>query len=76
MESTTIIGGAIALLVIIIIISIFARTSEKKYYKKAERAHKQSVKYHELGDSEIAGEYAEEAITYRKKAEAMNNAVV
>ncbi len=63
---------AITLAFVIVIYSFFRKTPEK-YYRKAKSCHKKGEKYYDLGDSELAKDYYEEAEFYRQKAEELKN---
>lgn len=59
----------IAIAILLVLYSFFTRKSASRYYKKALKAHKMGEKYYNIGDSELADEYYEEAEHFRKKAE-------
>ena len=66
------VGGIIGILILIIILYISLKKTPQKYYNKAIRASKKSEKYHNLGDEELAEDYAQEAAEYRQKAEGLS----
>jgi len=69
-----IIGVIVIVLAITIAIYSFFRKTPGKYYKKAKNCHKKGEKYYNLGDSELAKDYYQEAEFYRQKAEEIKNA--
>lgn len=69
----------LAVLILIVLIGLFLGTRKKSanyYFSKAEKSHKKSEHYHNIGDEELAQEYSEEATHYRHKAEEIQHDVV
>ncbi len=67
---------AIVILLAIILYITFSKKTPERYFRKAELADKNAIKYYDLGDTDLAEEYREEAEHYRKKAEELTHAMV
>ena len=64
-----ILGFVVIAIVLLIAGYSFFRKTPEKYYRKSKVCHKKGEKYYDLGDSELAKDYYEEAEFYRQKAE-------
>lgn len=70
-----IIGIIVISIVVLVAVYSFFRKTPEKYYRKAKSCHKKGEKYYNLGDSELAKDYYEEAEFYRQKADEIKNAL-
>lgn len=70
-----ILGYIVIALVLLIAGYGFFRKNPEKYYRKARICHKKGEKYYNLGDSELAKDYYDEADFYRAKAEELKEAM-